>query len=48
MSLRHIGDAGEDIGEPGLRVDIVELGRRDQRQHEGGPIRATIRTGKEP
>ena len=24
--LRQVGDAGEDIGEPRLRVDVVELG----------------------
>ena len=28
--LRHLGDAIEDIGEPGLGVDVVELGRADQ------------------
>ena len=26
-----IGDAGEHVGEPGLGIDVVELGDRDQR-----------------
>jgi hypothetical protein len=26
-ALWHIGDAGEHIGEPGVRIDIVELCR---------------------
>ena len=24
--VRHLGDAGEDVGQPNLRVDAVELG----------------------
>ena len=28
--LRLLGDAGEDIGEPGLGVDVVELGGADE------------------
>ena len=24
--LRHLGDAGEDVGQPKLRVDAVEIG----------------------
>ena len=31
--LRHLGDAGEHISEPSLRVDVVELGGADQRIH---------------
>jgi hypothetical protein len=26
-SLREVGDPGEHIGKPGLRVDVVELSR---------------------
>ena len=33
--LRRPGDAAEGIGEPGLRIDIVELGGAD----EGGRVR---------
>jgi hypothetical protein len=27
----------------GLRIDVIELGRRDQRRHEGSPVGAAIR-----
>jgi hypothetical protein len=37
-----IGDAGEHIGEPGLRVHVVELCRRDHRRHDGGTVSATL------
>ena len=30
--LRDVGDAGEHVGEPGERIDIIELGRHDQRR----------------
>ena len=43
-----IGDAGEDVGEPGLRVDVVELGGDDQGVHEGGALTAAIGAGEEP
>ena len=29
--LGRFGDAVEDIGEPGLRIDVVELGGADER-----------------
>ena len=44
----RVGDAGEDVGEPGLRVDAVELGGADQRVHEGGPVAAALGAGEEP
>jgi len=43
-----ICDAGEDIGEPCLRVDIVELGGLDQRVDDGGALTATIRAAEQP
>lgn len=46
-----LGDAGNaraHIGEPGLRIDAVELGGDDQTVHESGPVAALIRTGEEP
>ena len=46
--LRLLGDAGEDVGEPGLRVDVVELGGADERVHHSGPRAATIGAGKQP
>ena len=33
-----IGDTGEDVGEPGLRVDAVELGGLDQAVEDGGDL----------
>lgn len=43
--LRRFGDAGEDIGKPGSRIDVVAW-RGDQRRHEGGPISAAIGAAK--
>jgi hypothetical protein len=34
------------IGEPGLRIDVVELCRHDQRRHDGGAIGAPFGTGE--
>ena len=48
VGLGHVGDTSEDIGEPGLRVDVVELGGGDHRQHEGATIGATLRAGEGP
>lgn len=42
------GDAGEDVGEPGLRVDIVEAGGLDQGVEDGGALTAAVRTAKQP
>jgi len=36
------GDAGQDVGEPGLRIDIVHLGGDDQAVHNGGALAAAI------
>ena len=41
-----IGDPAEDVGEPSLRIDIVELRRADQGVHRGGPLATTIGTGE--
>jgi hypothetical protein len=43
-----IGKAGEDIGEPSLRVDAVELGGLDQRVDGGGAPGAFVEAGKGP
>ena len=43
-----ISDAGENVGEPGLRVHVVELCRRDHRRHDGGTVGAALGTGEEP
>ena len=31
-----VGDAAQNVGEPGLRVDAAEFGRFDQRVGDGG------------
>jgi hypothetical protein len=40
-----IVDAGEDIGEPGLRIDVVQLRGLDQRVHHGGTLAAAVGRG---
>src|SRR6266446_2574961 len=39
---RVFGDASEDVSEPGLRINIVHLGRDDQAVHDRGSLAATI------
>jgi hypothetical protein len=41
-----IGDPGEHVGEPGLRGDVVELGRGDQCVHRCGAFAAAVGTGE--
>ena len=43
-----IGDACEDIGEPSLRIDIVELRGLDQGIDDGGALAAAIRATEQP
>jgi hypothetical protein len=40
--------ASEDVGEPSQRIDVIELGRHDQRGHGGSPVGATFGAGEEP
>ena len=42
-----IGDPAEDVGEPSLWVDIVQLGGFDQRIGDRGRLAATLGTDKE-
>ena len=37
-----IGDATQRVGEPGLRVDAVELRGLDQHQHRSGALAAAV------
>ena len=46
--LRQVGDAVEDVGEPGLRVDVVELRGADESVHHRHPLAAAIGAGEEP
>ena len=43
-----LGDAGEHVGEPGLRIDVVELGRHDQRGHDRGAVGSAIGACEQP
>jgi hypothetical protein len=43
-----IGNMGEDVGEPGLRIDVVEATGRDHRQHNGRTVGATLAAGEGP
>ena len=41
-ALRRVGDVSKDVGEPSLRVDIVELGGADEAVDNGGSLGATV------
>jgi hypothetical protein len=43
-----IVDPGEHVGEPCLRIDVIELGRLNERQHARGALTATIGAGEQP
>lgn len=43
-----IGDANEDIGKPGLRIDVVELGGLDQGVDDGGALAAAVGATEQP
>ena len=43
-----IGDTGEDVGEPGFGIDVVQATGRDHRQHDGGAVSATQTAGEGP
>ena len=47
-ALRVILRSGQDVGEPGLRVDIVEFGGLDQRIGGGGAAAAFVGAGEGP
>ena len=43
-----LGDASQDIGQPGLRIDVIHLGGDDQAVEGGGPLAAAVGTGEQP
>lgn len=47
-TLRGAGDAGQDVRQPSLRIDVVEPCRHDQRRHDAGAIGTTFGAGEEP
>ena len=48
LRLRDIVDPGENVGEPGLGIDIVHFCRDDERIHGGGALTAAVRSTEEP
>ena len=45
---RVLSDAGQHVSQPGLRIDLVELGRHDQRRNGGSSIGASFGAGEQP
>jgi hypothetical protein len=37
-----IGDVGQNVAQVRLRIDTVELGAKEQRLHDGGPIAVAV------
>jgi hypothetical protein len=42
------GDAREDVGQPGLWIDAIHLGRVDETIHGGGALSAAVRPAEQP
>jgi hypothetical protein len=43
-----IGQAGEHIGEPGARIDVIELAGFDERIDGGGALTTPVGAGEGP
>ena len=37
-----LGDPGQDVGQPGLRIDIVQFGSDNQTVHHCGALAAAV------
>ena len=48
LALRRPGETAEDIGEPSLRIDIVELGGADERVHRRRAGAAAVGAAEQP
>ena len=46
--LRRLGDPAENVGEPGLGIDVVEPGGADQRVHDRRTHAAAVGAGEQP
>ncbi len=46
--IRMLADFAEDVGEPGWRIDVVQLGCDDQTVDVGCTLATTVGTGKQP
>ena len=45
---RMIGNPAQDVGEPGLRVNAIQLGGSDQGVGGAGTLAAAVGTGEQP
>ena len=43
-----LGDASEHIGEPGLRIDVVQLASDNETIHGSGALAAPIGASEQP
>jgi len=43
-----VGDADKHIGEPSLRIDVLEFGRGDLRVDRGGALATAVRISERP
>ncbi len=43
-----VGDTGDAISQPSLRVDAVEIGGLDKAVGAGGPVTALVRAREQP
>ena len=48
LLCRVSGEAGEHVGEPGLRIDAVELGGLDEGVDGGCPLATVVGAGEQP
>src|ERR1700693_1493246 len=48
LRLRRVGHPGENVGEPSLRIDVIELYGLDERVYQGRPFRPALGTSKQP
>ena len=47
-ALRYVGDPGEDVSEPGERIDVVETRGAEEAEHHCSALAATIRPDEQP
>jgi len=43
---RVLGDPGQDVGQPGLRIHVVHFGRDDDAVHGGSALSAAVGAGE--
>jgi hypothetical protein len=43
-----LGDERQNVGQPGMRIDVVELAGDDQTVEQRRALAAAIRTGEQP